>query len=292
MNEWSPLREIIVGSLKGYEEHVDYNHYNTNKFLNLIYDEVEEGLDNFVSLLEKENVIVHRPRGFCYNVRDCAVVLGDTIVECSMRYRKEYQWLDSLRPIFLESDLNYVIGPKPNYGSYPEWEQKEIIFDGANLVKLDDTVIVAINETANEKGKLWLEKTFPQIKFNSLNLEDNISHIDTTIVPISSDTVLLNSERLNEENLPSYFNDWNKIWIKKEDLIDEGKLFEFQGASPWIGMNILSLNEKTLFVNEKQVKLIEILESRNFNVIPTSLNATRELGGGLHCCTLDLYREF
>ena len=59
MNEWSPLREIIVGSLKGYEEHVDYNHYNTNKFLNLIYDEVEEGLDNFVSLLEKENVIVH-----------------------------------------------------------------------------------------------------------------------------------------------------------------------------------------------------------------------------------------
>ena len=57
-------------------------------------------------------------------------------------------------------------------------------------------------------------------------------------------------------------------------------------------MNILSLNEKTLFVNEKQVKLIEILESRNFNVIPTSLNATRELGGGLHCCTLDLYREF
>ena len=82
MDEWSPLREIIVGTLQGFKEHNHYSSYHSsNKFINTLYDEAEEGLQTFQTLLEKEGVIVHRPRGFCYNVRDCAVVLGDTIVD-------------------------------------------------------------------------------------------------------------------------------------------------------------------------------------------------------------------
>jgi len=287
MDEWSPLREIIVGTLQGFEEHNHYSSYHSsNKFIKSLYDEAEEGLQTFQKLLEKEGVIVHRPRGFCYNVRDCAVVLGDTIVEGSMRYEEEYLWLESLRPIFLESDLNYLIGPKPT------WKNDEPIFDGANLCKLGDSVLIAINETANDKGKMWLEKTFPNINFNSINLKEDVSHIDTTIVPISSNTVLLNSNRLDEDTLPSVLNDWNKIWVKEEDLVDEAKMFGFKyGASKWIGMNTLSLNENTLFISEGQVKLIDILESKNFNCIPVPLRYTRELCGGLHCCTLDLVRE-
>ena len=287
MDEWSPLREIIVGTLQGFKEHNHYSSYHSsNKFINTLYDEAEEGLQTFQTLLEKEGVIVHRPRGFCYNVRDCAVVLGDTIVEGSMRYEEEYLWLESLRPIFLESDLNYLIGPKPT------WKNDEPIFDGANLCKLGDSVLIAINETANNKGKMWLEETFSNINFNSINLKEDVSHIDTTIVPISSNTVLLNSNRLNEDTLPAVLNDWNKIWVKEEDLVDEAKMLGFKyGASKWIGMNTLSLNDNTLFISEGQVKLIDILESKNFNCIPVPLKYTRELCGGLHCCTLDLVRD-
>lgn len=285
MNEWSPLREIIVGSLKGFEEHNHYSAYqSSNKFLNSLYDEAEEGLQTFQTLLEKEGVIVHRPHGFCYNVRDCAVVLGDTIVEGSMRYEEEYLWLKSLRPIF--SERKFISGPKPTWNN-----ESEPIFDGANLCKLGDNVLFAINETANKYGKIWLEENFPNINFSSIILEENISHIDTTIVPISSDTVLLNSNRLTENSLPSILNDWNKIWIKEEDLMQEGRLLGWRGASKWIGMNVLSLNENTLFISDIQVKLIELLESKNFNCIPTPLRYTQELCGGLHCCTLDLVRE-
>jgi len=55
-------------------------------------------------------------------------------------------------------------------------------------------------------------------------------------------------------------------------------------------MNTLSIDNNTVCVNEREVKLIEKLERHNFNCIPIPLKQTRTLSGGLHCCTLDLLR--
>jgi N-dimethylarginine dimethylaminohydrolase len=137
-----------------------------------------------------------------------------------------------------------------------------------------------------------LKRQFPKYNIEETILNSDISHIDTSISPISSNTVLINSDRYTQSTIPDTFKDWNQIWIESNDLIEEPIVDGMMSvASKWVGMNTLSLNETTLFVNECQVNLIEKLEQNNFNCIPVPLKHTRELGGGLHCCTLDLVRD-
>ena len=291
-DEWSPLQEVIVGTIKGFE---NYTHFsgtqNDNKFLSPIYSEVMEGLQTFQNLLEKEGVKVHRPDGFNYNVRDCAIVLGDTILEVPMQYEKEQLYQSALTSIFKQKwfdGMNWISAPKP---TWIDLGHSEPIFDGANICRLNDTLLIALNQTANGLGKDWLIRQFPHYNIEYSNLNHNISYIDTSITPISPDTILINSNRYTEFTVPNAVKDWNKIWITQDDLVKEpvnDTLVSF--ASPWIGMNTLSLNHNTLFINDCQVKIIEKLEQRNFNCIPVPLKYTRELGGGLHCCTLDLVR--
>jgi N-dimethylarginine dimethylaminohydrolase len=287
-DEWSPLREIVVGTLKGFQKQDNYSEYHTTEFIYDIFVEAEEGLNKFVNILESNNVKVYRPNGMCYNVRDCAVVIDDVIVEGSMRYEKEYGNLSTLKKIFFEKwseGYTWISGPKPSWNS-----EFDIIFDGANICRLGDNLLIATNETANRYGRLWLEKQFPNKNIDYISLRDNISHIDTTIVPISEGTVMINANRVNKDNVPVFFKDWDIIWIHDEDIVEERPVIKDKIAGKMIGMNTLSLNHNTLFVNESQVKLMDKLGKKGFNCIPVPLRYTRELSGGLHCCTLDLVR--
>lgn len=58
-----------------------------------------------------------------------------------------------------------------------------------------------------------------------------------------------------------------------------------------IGMNVFSINPNTVVVDPRQTNLIKRLEKAKFDVIPVQLTHSRTLGGGHHCCTLDLERE-
>lgn len=287
-NEWSSLKEIIVGTLRDYDQYSHYSHYcESNSFIKDIYEEAQEGLDTFQTILENNGVKVYRPHGFCYNVRDCATVIGDTILEASMMYKEEYPFLDALRPVFYEKwklGCKWLSAPKPTWKVDPEPR-----FDGANIIRIQDDILISINETANRDGRDWIQDHFQNYKWHYISQQPNISHIDTTYMPISEDTVLINSERVDKVH--DVFKDWKHIFINRDDLRDEEVMFENRCAGVFIGMNVLSLNHNTLFVNHSQAKLIEKLEKHNFNCIEVPLKHTRMLSGGLHCCTLDLVRE-
>lgn len=62
------------------------------------------------------------------------------------------------------------------------------------------------------------------------------------------------------------------------------------GASEWIGLNLLSINEKLAIVDKKQTQLINKLKNQGVEVIPLELRHDRLLAGGFHCVTLDLKR--
>jgi N-dimethylarginine dimethylaminohydrolase len=54
---------------------------------------------------------------------------------------------------------------------------------------------------------------------------------------------------------------------------------------------MLVVDPYTVIVDKHQSKLISILESNNFTVVPLELRHSRTLGGGFHCVTLDLVRQ-
>jgi N-dimethylarginine dimethylaminohydrolase len=102
--------------------------------------------------------------------------------------------------------------------------------------------------------------------------------------------VLLNSSRVNEDNCPKAFKDWEKIYVTEDDIVAQD-FYQYPYASKWIAMNMLSINPETVIIDAAQKKLINILKSKGIDSIPLTLSHSRTLGGGFHCVTLDTRRK-
>jgi glycine amidinotransferase/scyllo-inosamine-4-phosphate amidinotransferase 1 len=124
--------------------------------------------------------------------------------------------------------------------------------------------------------------------------------------------VLFNSVRVNEKNCPPLFDKWDKIYFQDVAPTSVAEL-EFQRtvrdplgskleelgfrtslhdmSSPWVGMNLLSVDPETVIVDNRQKNLIKLLERHKFNVAPIRMRHIYTQGGGIHCATLDTVRE-
>ena len=62
-------------------------------------------------------------------------------------------------------------------------------------------------------------------------------------------------------------------------------------SSTWLSMNVLVLDPKTVCVEKSEVYQAEQLDKLGMEVVPVDLRDAYAFGGGLHCCTADVYRE-
>jgi glycine amidinotransferase len=54
---------------------------------------------------------------------------------------------------------------------------------------------------------------------------------------------------------------------------------------------VLSLDPKTICVEAVEKKVIEQLDGMGFDVIPVEFANVAAFGGGLHCSTVDIFRD-
>jgi glycine amidinotransferase/scyllo-inosamine-4-phosphate amidinotransferase 1 len=158
--------------------------------------------------------------------------------------------------------------------------------DAANVLRLNDTMLFLESASGNRSAAGWLQRHFPDVNIEVCNFYSGV-HIDSTIVPLREGLVLVNASRVNMENLPMVFDNWEIIWV--DDVVEQS-FYQYPYASKWIALNMLVIDPDTVIVDRYQTKLIKILESYNFTVIPLELRHSRTLGGGFHCVTLDLVR--
>ena len=175
-----------------------------------------------------------------------------------------------------------MCAPRPTNDKDPK-------FDAANVLKVNDKLVYSLSHSANDAGAEWLQKTvgneFEVIKWQVV--EHDITHIDSTLLTLNKNTVIVNASRVKEIDLPNFMQDYKKIWI---DDVFARNFHEFPYASKWIGMNVLSLDEETVLVDEIQTGIVKKLQENNFEVITTPMRHSRTLGGGFHCVTNDLER--
>jgi len=174
-------------------------------------------------------------------------------------------------------------------------------------------LLYLVSSSGNYKGAKWLQSVLKE-NYN-VHITDKLyraSHIDSTVFCLKPGLVLFNSKRANEKNIPELFNKWDKLWFDDvapptDDEIDYQKNVRdkiavrlnklgfrtnlSQMASPWVGMNFLSLDQKTLMVDGRQKNLIKFLEKNKFEVITVKMRHMYTQGGGIHCATLDTVRE-
>ena len=281
-----------------------------------IISEANEDLEILSEKLKEFDVIVHRPKKIRHDApiitpywkttgwhnycpRDIFLILDNCIVEVPsvMRSRifESWSYNDILHKAF-DDGARWFSAPKQMYKddnfnfndlSKPTLMNEEILFDAPNIIRLNNDLLYQVSNSGNLKGAKWLQSMFPG---HTVHIEkDSYSgaHFDSTVVPLREGLVLLNGHRCNEKNYPKIFKDWQKIFFT--DFVSNES--ESSGiSSDAIGMNLLSINNKLVIVDEKQKLLIKTLKQYGVESCPLPMRHSRTLGGGFHCVTLDLRR--
>ena len=288
-----------------------------------LIDEANEDADGLADTLRKLGVIVHRPEiqdtsvefstlewrttgWYTWCPRDLLLPLGDLMIETPSPCRARYFETRAYHKIMLEAiedGVEWIAAPKPilSDDSYqfvdikgvPSLKNLEPVFDAPNCVRLGKDILFQISNTGNHWGLKWLRNTLERRGYRVHAAEHiySFAHMDSTIVPLRPGLVLLNSTRVNPNNCPKLFEKWDKIYF--EDCVAQGSKVPGGVApcSPYIGMNILSVNPSTIICDSKQEPLMRVLEKHGIDCIPVQFRHAMTLSGGLHCATLDLRRK-
>ncbi len=305
---------------------IDYAHLSDEEFKNRpsglypkkLIDETEEDLNKIAEQLTELGVKVHRPlpRDFSqpiitdnwevdgyynYCPRDSMLVINDKVISTPMTLRHRSDESNTCKPLFDQN--HWVDAPKPKLLdsiyqredlSIPTLLNGEPVFDAANVIKHNNDLLYLVSNTGNKDGAKWLERYCKETFGNEYNvhLAEGIYayiHIDTTFVFLGEGKVLLNPIRVNENNLPNFLRNFDRIWAP--DPFPTNVMEDWCSASPWLGMNILPINDKLCMVEEHQTMLMKQLKKNGIESIPVRQRHARTFSGGPHCVTLDVVRD-
>ncbi|MFK4222131.1 glycine amidinotransferase [Streptomyces sp. NPDC019890] len=367
-DDFTPLREIIVGSAENYLSHERdvtfelFHHENLTGFRSdwayprlaaagdgsaqswsikrRFTEELHQDVDALAATLASFGVTVHRPLPLppdaapiaglgwqaaptpALNIRDNTLILGDEIIETPPAIRSRYLETRLLAPVFrryyeagarwttmprptltdLSFDLSYardaattlggptepVADPQPS----PYDVGFEMMLDGAQVLRLGRDLVVNIAQDNHRQGADWLERHLgDRYRIHRVHrMADN--HIDSMLLALRPGVFLARHDGLRDL-LPKALRSW-KFIVPPEP--DPGAFPAYDDAdlvltSPYIDLNVLSLDEETVLVNEDCTSLIKILETEGFTVVPVRHRHRRLFGGGFHCFTLDTVRE-
>ena len=298
-NEWDPIKEIVVGraDFANWPSQDPVFAQESKKTTwtetpvpsgpvpDRIIDEANEDLDILAGTLEQLDIVVHRPkainfqeRGGMYNYcpRDRFLIHGTTLVDPAMMYPCRDMEAEALEEVVYRADT-VVRMPR----------DQDMVLDAANVLRLNDQMLFLESASGNKRAYSWLRKQFPDVIIELCNFYSGV-HIDSTIVPLREGLVLVNASRVNMDNLPRVFDDWEVVWAT--DVVAQD-FYQYPYASKWIALNMLVVDPSTVIVDRNQTNLIRMLELYKFTVIPLELRHSRTLGGGFHCVTLDLIRQ-
>ncbi|MEU0222265.1 inosamine-phosphate amidinotransferase 1, partial [Streptomyces sp. NPDC006265] len=214
------------------------------------------------------------------NVRDQTIILGDTIVETAPHVRARAFENDLLKPVFYryyEDDrANWLSMPRPalardsldtsyftrqgldvaratdNEMAGPiEGLGLEMVFDGAQCMRLGRDVLVNVANHNHELALRWLRSNLRDLRFHRLDaMADN--HIDSVLVPLRPGLMLLRSPAYLKF-LPEAMQSWDVVYAPETDdgnFPDYSDLgFVIPIGSRYMDINLLSVDENTVVVN-------------------------------------------
>lgn len=316
-NEWSQLKKVIVGiadnakipeidlSMRtiNYADIIDTSEISIGNYPQQVIEEASEDLDVFVSFLKSENVEVVRPektntKYYNYCPRDSVFIHGNLSLATPMPIRaRKNEWKSFEK--YLTNLITIECSHNDDLYNLNCLRDKHTLalteyspsFDAANIIRANEDVLYLVSNTGNKKGAHLLQEILGKdVKVHTLEGVYSYIHIDSTIAFLREGLMLLNPERIKDKNiLPKPFCDWDFIWCPEP--VDIGYHSCYNNASKWINMNLFSINQNLVVLEENQHNLRKDLERHNIECAMLPMRHQRTLGGGFHCVTLDLERE-
>lgn len=334
-NEWSPLQSVIVGRTENScfphealhmitatmpDEHHDKFKPN-HRFPSEILHRANQELEQFASILEENEVQVHRPRKVDWHKvggytaampRDGLLTVGNTIIEACFAWGCRRQEIDlAFSNILdeLEKDklVKVVRAPKVaqpdtlydgvgvNENGVHEWaiNNSRPAFDAADFMRFGKTVIGQLSNVTNMKGVEYLRAAVPEgYAVEILEVDDpHAMHIDATILPLRQGLLVYNPDRVTETALRKHdvFRGWAlHAYPHQPSPRDYPPRYMTSG---WLLMNVLSLDEKRVVVEAGDVEFAEYIKTLGMEPIACPFQHVNSIGGSFHCATVDLVRS-
>jgi glycine amidinotransferase len=259
--------------------------------------------------------------------RDVLVTIGNEILEATMTIRSRWYEYLVYRPLleqYFKEDPNFLweAAPKPRLTdeSYEsdywqnflfEWDdeekdkrtlerrwwltEKEPLFDAADIIRFGKDIFVQASGVTNALGISWLKRHFEPrgIRVHEVAFDGYHDpwHIDTTV--IAPRPGLLLQSPAQKPLVPEFhelfkINGWEIIETAKYSRT-EFNPYCFCG--PWLSNNCFSLDPETICIEAAEVRFMEQMDELGFNVIPVDFHEVSPFGGGLHCATVEIFRE-
>lgn len=167
-----------------------------------------------------------------------------------------------------------------------------MMLDGAQIVRLGRDLIVNTAQANHRSAADWLER-HRRGRFTVHRVERMAdSHIDATLLALRPGVFLARHDRVRDL-LPRPLQGWKFIVPPEPDPADFPSYLprDLLLTSPYIDLNVLSVDETTVLVNTAATGLRAALETNGFTVVPVRHRHRRLFSGGLHCFTLDTVRD-
>ena len=319
-NEWDPLKRIIVGTASGAQippltadlRAINYAHVaDESTILSGLYpaqviEQANEDLAVLCDFLRSEGVDVvqiahNRPNYYNYCPRDSVLVYDDLILACPQPLQaraNEYMAMDA---VFTQYAARYIAETParlPNLYDLACLGDKnklalteaEPAFDAANILRANDDLYYLVSNSGNQLGAQRLQELVPNKRVWPIQGVYSFMHIDSTITLLREGLMLLNPSRIKSvAQLPAPLQSWDVIWCPEP--VDIGHYPGYCGSSPWLNMNLLSVNPDLVIIEQHQHNLRTVLEAHGIECAMLPGRHQITLGGGFHCVTLDLERQ-
>ncbi|MER5985802.1 amidinotransferase [Streptomyces sp. NPDC001787] len=278
----------------------------------------EEELEGLAQVLEDHGIAVVRPDTVQHQVpfrtprwssggglyagmpRDLLMVVGDAIIEAPMSWRCRHHEVDAFRSLiksYFRRGARWLPAPRPQLtdelyrtGAEPgEWAVTEFepVFDAADFLRFGRDLVVQRSHVTNEFGIDWVRRSLgPEFSVTVVDTDDpHAMHIDATMAPLAPGKLLVHPERYVPHEL---FEGWEIRPAPAPTLPQDWPMYF---CSPWVSMNVLSLDPETVVVERQEQPLIDALTAWGFRCVPVDFRHVYTFGGSFHCVTLDTVRE-
>jgi glycine amidinotransferase len=310
-HEWGKLREVVIGISPAEDPVVFYEtsqrwmlpavgeffRKNAGRRLADLDPEwakrCERQVDALAELLAREGVTVQRPQrleghertflapngeGAQLFARDGMIVIGDHVIDASIRLKCRQRERYGLRPIIQQA----VQQRGARWSSVPLGSPGCIdgpFLEGGDTLLNGHEIYVGISGCASDlAGADWLQALLGGTYWViPVAMKSNVLHLDCCLALIKPGLLIYCPPKLID-GLPMSLRDWDKIAVS----VDEADRLATNG---------LVLEEGRVIIDADNARVIGELRQRGIDVISIPFDGPIACGGGLRCAHHPLLRE-
>jgi N-dimethylarginine dimethylaminohydrolase len=254
---------------------------------------IERQVEALAELVAREGVTVHRPQrlegeertflapngeGAQLFARDGMIVVGDHVIDASLRLKCRQRERYGLRPIIQQA----VQQRGAHWSSVPLGSPACVdgpFLEGGDTLLNGYQIYVGISGCASDlAGADWLQALLgDKYRVLAVAMKSNVLHLDCALALIKPGLLVYCPTKLID-GLPMSLRDWDKIEVS----VDEANRLATNG---------LVLEEGRVIIDAGNARVIDELRKRGVDVIPLPFDGPISLGGGLRCAHHPLLRE-